>query len=98
MMGLNLSVGGYTTSAGLTTLLWTISTQGNIYLGPIGVSANFEAVEENYGTVSTELISVDAFYDDTDGYYQRRGFRYTAALRNQGDGPVIYNLSIGTFG
>ena len=32
-----------------------------------------------------------------EGYYWPTGINYTAALRNDSDWPVIYNLSIGTF-
>ena len=96
-MGLQLSVGGFTTSAPHQTLNWTISWPGNTYQGPIEVSANFAGAEDNFGTVTTVQTSVNAFYDDSEGYYWPTGINYTAALRNDSDSPVIYNLSIGTF-
>jgi hypothetical protein len=96
-MGLYLSVGGFTTSAANQTLYWTIGWPGNAYQGPIGVSSNFEGAEDNYGTVTTVQTSVNAFYDDSEGYYWPTGINYTAELRNDSDWPVIYNLSIGTF-
>jgi hypothetical protein len=96
-MGLQLSVGGFYTSGAHQTAYWTIWYPGNLYHGPIAVSANFESVENNYGTIATVETAVNAFYDDSEGYYLPMGINYTAVLRNENDWPLVYNLSIGTF-
>jgi hypothetical protein len=96
-MGLALSVGGFTTSSPHQTLYWTFGWPGNLYHGPVAVNANFQGAEDNYGSVTTVDTRVNAFYDNSEGYYWPTGINYTAVMRNDSDSPVIYNISVGWF-
>jgi hypothetical protein len=58
---LQLISGGVATAAANQTLYWTTTFGGEVYEGPIYVSANFVGAENNYGTVTTVQTSVNTF-------------------------------------
>jgi len=94
---LQLISGGVATAAANQTLYWTTTFNGEVYVGPIYVSADFVGAENNYGTVTTVQTSVNAFEDDSLPYYWPTGINYGSVLRNESPWPVSYNLSVGWF-
>lgn len=85
------------TAAANETLWWTITFNGEVYVGPLYASANFVPGENNYGAVNTLQTTVNAFEDDSLPYYWPTGINYTAVLQNGSPWPVTYNLSLGWF-
>jgi hypothetical protein len=90
-------VGGAVTTAANETLWWTITFNGEVYVGPLYASANGVGAEDNYGTITTVQTAVNAFEDTSLPYYWPTGINYTAVLRNENPFPFTYNLSIGWF-
>lgn len=97
-MGLNLSSGPFTTVAANQPLTWSTSFAEGGFVGPIAVAANFLPGDENFGTLTSGLISVefDNVSDNPDAY-NPGSFKYVYTVTNGSSWPLTYNISIGTF-
>ncbi len=74
---------------------WTYN--GAVDTGPNYISAYWVGAQDNFGTITTVQTSINAFYDDQNGYYWPTGISYSAVMRNDTQFPALITCSIGNF-